>query len=48
MRKSIWLWASLILFGFASAGLAAEYPSRQITVIIATTPGGLPIFPGRS
>ena len=40
MRKSIWLWASLILFGFASAGLAAEYPSRQITVIIATTPGG--------
>ena len=40
MRKSVWLWASLFLFGFASAGLAAEYPSRQITVVVPTTPGG--------
>jgi len=40
MRKSIWLWTFLILFGFTSAGLAAEYPARQITVVIPTTPGG--------
>jgi tripartite-type tricarboxylate transporter receptor subunit TctC len=40
MRKSIWLWTILILLGFTSAGLAAEYPARQITVIIPTAPGG--------
>ncbi len=40
MRKAIWLCTSLMLFGFTSAGLAAEYPTRQITVIIPTAPGG--------
>jgi tripartite-type tricarboxylate transporter receptor subunit TctC len=40
MRKSIWLWTFLILFGFTSAGMAAEYPTRQIIVIIPTAPGG--------
>lgn len=40
MRKSIGLWTFLILFGFTSAGMAAEYPTRQIIVIVPTAPGG--------
>ena len=47
MRKSVLLWASLILFGFASAGLAADYPSRQITVILPTAPGGSAMISGQ-
>jgi tripartite-type tricarboxylate transporter receptor subunit TctC len=40
MRKSVWLWFTLILVGFVPAALAADYPARQINMVIPTAPGG--------
>jgi len=40
MRKSIWLWFTLMGLGFAPAALAADYPTRPINMVIPTAPGG--------
>jgi tripartite-type tricarboxylate transporter receptor subunit TctC len=47
MFKSILFWTSMILFGLTTIGLAAEYPTRQITVILPTAPGGSAMISGQ-
>ena len=40
MRKTIWLWFILMGLGFIPLARAADYPTRQVTMVIPTAPGG--------
>jgi tripartite-type tricarboxylate transporter receptor subunit TctC len=40
MRKTIWLWFILMGLGFIPLARAVDYPTRQVTMVIPTAPGG--------